>query len=65
MAMPIIMGFVGTHSGLKMEITYAIELAEAYAKLAKLVNRDMQFVQPTMNERGRDMDFGARAAVHQ
>lgn len=38
---------------------------QAYAKLATAVKRETTVVQPDMNERERDMDGGARAAVHQ
>lgn len=57
-------GLVGTQP-VKRPMMVQIELDDAQAKLAMLVRAFMMLAMPAMKDRGRDIDGGASAAVHQ
>lgn len=64
MATAKMIGLVGIQP-VKRPMMVQIELDDAQAKLAMLVRAFMMLAMPAMKDRGRDIDGGASAAVHQ
>jgi hypothetical protein len=64
MATAKMIGLAGTQP-VKRPMMVQIELDDAQAKLAILVRAFMMLAMPAMKDRGRDIDGGASAAVHQ